>query len=453
MTQVLLEDISAGRFTEATIRRMYELVDRAKTDERFQKIIYSIVNSNLPGQWKQYRREIETVFNWFKGRHDYRRDPYSVELLQDVWATMDRKRFDCDDATIFLCAACEILGAPCRMVTVSTHANKEPSHVYPEAYVGGEWVALDATVPYSTVGWTPSEGITDRKVWKRQDVGLSGDDEILVEGLGRMRDESMPNGWTRDGYAHRARRRADQSYDGMVRWEGGFARDFFEEPPPEGTTSRGGKTWAPGEPGEAFVRRDVPGLPEKLIRSVADDVQTEAPGGYEYGADTKYPIVSHATPRERIMLRKDRLPAVLDPGVWTGRIPDADRLEVSNVYYDYTLPRPAPRKEEYLVDLAGLGSTVDEITAIALNLVKSGQFPSVEQATALAMKMYQERLAAKEAEKRAKEEAARIAAASRPVSTAAVAGGIGVGTLALLGIAAVVMMGTGKKRNPCGSTR
>ena len=58
MAQSLLEDLPEQAFTDSTIRRMYELVNRAKTDASFQKLIYGVVNGSMPGQWKNYRQEI-----------------------------------------------------------------------------------------------------------------------------------------------------------------------------------------------------------------------------------------------------------------------------------------------------------------------------------------------------------------------------------------------------------
>jgi hypothetical protein len=185
VAQSILEDLPEQTFTEDTIKRMYGLVDRAKTDPEFQKFVYGLVNGSMHGQWKNYKGEITTVFNWLKSHIDYRRDPFGVELLQDVWATMDNGRGDCDDFTIFLAAASEVLGAPSRIVTVSTRQDKEPSHVYAEANIGGKWQGLDATVQQSFVGWVPPQ-VTDRKIWTRKDLGLPGgaDDMEGFEGLG-----------------------------------------------------------------------------------------------------------------------------------------------------------------------------------------------------------------------------------------------------------------------------
>lgn len=184
MAQSLLEDLPEQAFTDATIRRMYDLVNRAKTDASFQKLIYGVVNGSMPGQWKNYKQELSNILRWARTVADYRRDPYGVELLQDVWATLDRKRGDCDDFTVLLCSAAEVLGCPCRIVTVSTRKDRSPNHVYPEANVNGKWLGMDATMQGTALGWQPSR-VTDKKIWTRRELGLAGGESDL-EGLGMM---------------------------------------------------------------------------------------------------------------------------------------------------------------------------------------------------------------------------------------------------------------------------
>lgn len=339
MAHAFLEDIHESRFTEATIRRMYELVDKAKTDEKFQKLIYGIVNKSMHGDWKNYQREVEVLMDWFKKRHDYRRDPHNVELLQDVWATLDRKRFDCDDCTIFLCAGAEILGAPCRIVTVSTRRNREPSHVYLQAFLDGRWQGVDAIVPYSTVGWEPVDGITARRIWTRGDVGLSGYDEPAMEGLGRMRylESSNPDGWT------------DQEYNvgPSKKYEGGFstAGRVFN---PTGISNAVSDSFAPGMPGTQIISPRV--TPPYYIHPLADRGELPEPGGELM---RQLPIVSHQTPAQlwENVPRAD-LPMDIDKNVWTGDVP------VNEATVDYELPQPYASGSG-IEDIAGLGAMVD----------------------------------------------------------------------------------------------
>jgi hypothetical protein len=336
VARAFLEDIPESRFTESTIRRMFELVDQAKTDEKFQKLIYGIVNKSMHGNWKDYRREVEVLLEWFKKRHDYRRDPHNVELLQDVWATLDRKRFDCDDATIFMCGGAEILGAPCRIVTVSTRANKEPSHVYLQAYLEGRWQGVDAIVPWAPVGWEPDE-ITAKKIWTRGDVGLAGYEEPAMEGLGHMRylESSNPDGWTDDQYNVGPRKN----------YEGGFASPGRMVVNPTGIPNDGSDTYAPGMPGAVVIPNRV--TPSSLIHSTADREELPLPGDR---VRNEYPITSHQTPGQLwTLLPGSKMPLDFDKNIWTGDVP------VNESVVDYTLPQPYAQSEEQIIDLAGLG--------------------------------------------------------------------------------------------------
>lgn len=180
MSESFLQDVPATRLTSETIRQMYNLIDQGKVDTKFQELAYSLTKDLRS---KDYRGEVNRLFDWVKKSIRYTRDPYGVELLQDVWATITRGRADCDDFTILLGALCEVMGTPIRIITVSTRPDKEPVHVYPEAQVGGRWLPLDVTVASSYPGWAPKR-VTDRIVWTRKDVGISGYDEENIEGLG-----------------------------------------------------------------------------------------------------------------------------------------------------------------------------------------------------------------------------------------------------------------------------
>lgn len=338
MAYAFLEDLPKARFTAETIKRMYRLADRGKTDPDFQKLIYSLANRALPGQWKNYRAEIAAVFDWFKSRHDYRRDPYDVELLQDVWATLDRRRFDCDDGSIFLLSANEVLGAPGRFVTVSTRPDKEPGHVYVEVFVDGAWTCLDPSVPESYVGWCPGN-ITDKKIWTRRSVGLAGDDDVSgVEGLG-MKEDFEQNGFDYHLYQ-------DDALPGP---------GWFEPPTPEGIPSDVSKTRARLVEGEAIeMKRRFPFMD---VRSPADHVNLPRAGGQEdYGSYLR--PVSFKTPAELFQLlpRKD-IPKVFDPNIWTGEPP------VWGADPSFMYPNKSVKQEDYMTDLAGLGVFVSEAEA------------------------------------------------------------------------------------------
>ena len=336
---------------------MYKLVDRAKTDDVFQKIAYSIVNNSMRGRWKDYQGELNTIYGWYRKNVDYRRDPHGVELLQDVFATIDRKRGDCDDATVWLCAAAEVLGCPCRIVTVSTRRDREPNHVYPEAFVGGRWLGMDATVPGAYVGWQPPN-ITDKRIWRRKDVGLSGDADGVIEGLGMIGN---------NGYGSR---------------DDGFGTDMR---PVSGRLAPGipddiSKTWAPPASGTTLTSGRA--LRYAPIANLSDRTSNPRPGGGVF--QPALPIESMPTPREIWSLVDRKLmPRVLDPYcAWWGKVP------TSKEALNRMFPGSQASEEKYLMDIASVpASAIAEISddvAQQLRLGEIGQ-DEVENAIGEAM--------------------------------------------------------------------
>lgn len=333
MAHSILEDLSEQTFTESTIKRMFELINRAKTDAEFQKLIYGLVNRAMPGQWKDYKRELSTVFNWFKKNIDYRRDPYGVELLQDVWSTLDRKRADCDDATTFMAAVAEILGSPARIVTVSTRSNKEPNHVYAEALVGGRWQGLDATVPHSYVGWAPPH-VTARRIWTRKELGLSGgEDEEGIEGLGMSHENGK--GYGNDGFGTDMRP--------VSRFLAPGVRDDVS------------KTYAPPAPGDTFTSdRKIWRAP---IANVSDWTSNPRPGGGVYGP--ALPIKGRPLPQDLwYLVDRKFAPKVLDPdAAWWGKVPTS-REDLNRMF-----PGSEGTMDNYLRNVASVpASAIDEVT-------------------------------------------------------------------------------------------
>lgn len=343
MAHSILEDVSEQTFTESTIKRMYSLIDRAKTDQDFQKFIYGIVNGSMRGQWKDYKRELSVVFNWFKNHIDYRRDPYGVELLQDVWATLDRQRGDCDDATIFLDAAAEVLGSPSRIVTVSTRKNKEPNHVYAEAYVGGRWHGLDATVQQSYVGWTPPQ-VTARRVWTRKELGISGGDEDMegIEGLG-MTDYGKGNG----------------------------PEDFGTMTPVSDRLAPGvpddiSKTFADGRPGTTDQSRRM--VWRAPIANNSEWTSNPRPGGGVYGPALQ--IAKRPTPEDLwYLVDRKYVPKVLDPdSAWWGKVP-VSREDVNRMF-----PGSDGTMDNYLRDIASVpASAIAKVTEEVRKRVAAGK--------------------------------------------------------------------------------
>ena|SRR5437867_253491 len=100
--------------------------------------------------------EVSALFDWVRRNIRYTRDIFRVELLHTARRMLELRAGDCDDMTILLGAMLLSTGHPVRLVLVGFRPHRPHfySHIYPEALIGGRWIALDATMP-RPIGWSP----------------------------------------------------------------------------------------------------------------------------------------------------------------------------------------------------------------------------------------------------------------------------------------------------------
>lgn len=106
--------------------------------------------------------EIRSLFEWVRRNVRYTRDIFRVELLHTARRMLELRAGDCDDMTILLGAMLMSTGHPVRLVLAGFRKKKPHcySHIYLEVNLGGNWIALDATME-RPMGWAPPA------LWKR----------------------------------------------------------------------------------------------------------------------------------------------------------------------------------------------------------------------------------------------------------------------------------------------
>ena len=106
--------------------------------------------------------EIRALFEWVRRNIRYTRDIFRVELLHTARRMLELRAGDCDDMTILLGAMLMSTGHPVRLILAGFRKKKPHSysHIFLEANLGGNWIALDATME-RPMGWAPPV------VWKR----------------------------------------------------------------------------------------------------------------------------------------------------------------------------------------------------------------------------------------------------------------------------------------------
>jgi len=149
----------AGTLTTARlIARL--ILDGARDFCVRQKAIRIFREQTVPA--KDRWGEVCALFRWVQRNIRYTRDIFRVELLHTARRMLELRAGDCDDMTILLGSMLLSTGHPVRLVLAGFRPWKPHSysHIYPEANVGGRWIALDATMS-RPIGWAPPA------VWKR----------------------------------------------------------------------------------------------------------------------------------------------------------------------------------------------------------------------------------------------------------------------------------------------
>lgn len=177
------ENVSARRFTDRTIEKMYELTELAKHSREIQDEARKVVR-HCP--WKDYKCFGEELLKHVKRKISYVKDPIGIERLQDPRYTLDIATGDCDDFSILLGALASSVGLDYEFVTIK--ARKDPrtgklkdewSHVFVAIKLpDGKWYAADAIVAGSKFGWY-AKGY-ETKFWKRPKMSYSAVGELGI---------------------------------------------------------------------------------------------------------------------------------------------------------------------------------------------------------------------------------------------------------------------------------
>lgn len=140
----------------ATLAAMRALVDQYKTDVQIRQIATQIIFLTPE---KDEFSEACALFEFVRDNIRYVKDVHGVETLATPVITLATKIGDCDDQTTLLAALLESVGYPTRFVIAAYHYPDEFEHVYMQACVAGEWLAMDAT-EQCALGWEPPGAVT-----------------------------------------------------------------------------------------------------------------------------------------------------------------------------------------------------------------------------------------------------------------------------------------------------
>ena len=143
-----------------TLGEMARIVreDRLQPDLRIfvlREIVGSVAGHNFGG-------EVDKIFDFAQHRITYRRDPFNVERVADLWSTLyaldpDGPEGDCGIKSMFIATCCALIGhKPFFVVIKQRPEQKAFNHVYNAVMVGGDLRYLDATPEDQPAGFEAS---------------------------------------------------------------------------------------------------------------------------------------------------------------------------------------------------------------------------------------------------------------------------------------------------------
>lgn len=166
-----------------TIEKMSELVDQGKASAAVRACALEILNRAKVRAFDM-TGAARAIYEWVRRSIVFTPDPVGKEGVQTAEWTLHYRRGDCDCISVLICSLLESIGLRCRLMTVAADPRdpEQFSHVYPEVFAGGKWVAVDAARRHPAFARSPARYFRKR-VWS-VDSGEWRD--LAMNGLGIM---------------------------------------------------------------------------------------------------------------------------------------------------------------------------------------------------------------------------------------------------------------------------
>lgn len=175
--------LSGDSGTAQTIRAIRSLVDSAWKDSSVNRAAIDILRDAGVPPYADDAQKAAALYAWTQQNVYYISDPVNKEALRPAREILAMLAGDCDDLNaILLPSLLGTVGVPSRLVTVSADG-RDPesfSHIYCEADIDGNWVALDAARPGAQYGVAPPNFF--RRAW----WSLTDDSHSDYPGAGQM---------------------------------------------------------------------------------------------------------------------------------------------------------------------------------------------------------------------------------------------------------------------------
>jgi Transglutaminase-like superfamily len=179
-----------------TMELIRHLVDSAIKDPFINRTAIQILQRANTPQYNQ-RAAGQTLYDWVHQNIRYVPDPVGKETVRPANVILEVRAGDCDDINgVLIPALLGTIGITTRGVTIAAAPDSDDfSHIYAEALLDGQWVALDAARPNVVFGQAP-EFYKRRAEWPLTGTEVGQGDYLAgMTGLGELGDTPAGIDW------------------------------------------------------------------------------------------------------------------------------------------------------------------------------------------------------------------------------------------------------------------
>ena len=140
-----------------TLEAMAKIVREDRLEPDLRTFILREIVGDVRGH--DFDNEVERIFRFARDRITYRKDPFAVERVADLWSTLYAlnprgPEGDCGIKSHFIATCCATLGHKPFFVVIKQRENQRAfNHVYAAALVNDRLRYLDATPEERPSGW------------------------------------------------------------------------------------------------------------------------------------------------------------------------------------------------------------------------------------------------------------------------------------------------------------
>ena len=140
-----------------TLDAMAQIVREDRLEPDLRIFILREIVGDVRGH--DFAGEMEAIFRFARDRITYRKDPWQVERVADVWSTLyalnpDGPEGDCGIKSVFIATCFATLGHKPYFVVIKQRPDQRTfNHVYNAVAIDGKMLHFDATPEDKPAGW------------------------------------------------------------------------------------------------------------------------------------------------------------------------------------------------------------------------------------------------------------------------------------------------------------